>query len=101
MARYGADAPGGAAGTATVPFVDIGNRVLAEGAGIGFSPGAIQGLSLAQIASDLSEPTSPVAEAVIGAANELTAGICATTNQTPAKVCRSEGVRAAAALLGL
>jgi hypothetical protein len=101
MARYGPDAPAGAGGPATLPFVDIGNRVLAEGAGIGFSPGAIQGVSLAQIATDLSEPTSPVTEAIIGAANELTAGICAATNETPAKVCRSEGVRAGARLLGL
>jgi hypothetical protein len=88
-------------GVATLPFIDIGNRVLVEGADIGFSPGALQGVSMAQIATDLSDPTSPVAEAVIGAANELTAAVCATTNEKPTTVCRSAGVRAGAIRLGL
>jgi hypothetical protein len=95
MARYASDGSGG------LPFVDIGNRVLVEGAGIGFSPGDLQGLSMAQIGSDLSDPTSPVADAVVGAANELTAAICGSTNQKPGRVCRSAGVRAGAARLGL
>jgi hypothetical protein len=85
----------------TLPFIDIGNRVLVSGPDIGFSPGAIQGVSMAQIASDLSQPTSPVAEAVLGAANELTAAICSATSETPRKVCRSAGVRAGALRLGL
>jgi hypothetical protein len=102
MDRYGPDdAAAWSGGTATLPFVDIGNRVLVEGAGIGFSPGVIQGLSLSQIAADLSQPTSPVAEAIIGGANEITAGICASTGQSPARVCRSAGVRAGAGRLGL
>jgi hypothetical protein len=91
MKRYGT----------TPPFIDIGNRVLVEGADIGFSPGTLQGVSMGQIAADLSDPTSPVAEAIVGAANELTAAICATTGQQPASVCRSSGVRAGAVRLGL
>ena len=86
---------------ATLPFIDIGNRVLAEGAAIGFSPATLQGVSMAQIASDLSDPTSPVGQAIVGAANELTAAICATTGQRPTRVCRSPGVRAGAVRLGL
>ncbi len=105
LARYGSDPGSGAGdrstGGATLPFIDIGNRVVAEGAGIGFSPGALQGVSMAQIATDLSDPTSPVAQAVLGAANEFTAAICATTAETPARVCRSAGVRAGASRLGL
>jgi hypothetical protein len=97
MNRYGTAPDSGA----TLPFVDIGNRVLVQGPDIGFSPGDLQGDSMAQIASDLSMATSPVAEAVLGAANELTAGICATTNEEPTKVCRSPGVRAGARRLGL
>jgi hypothetical protein len=85
----------------TLPFVDIGNRLLAQGADIGFSPGTMQGLSMQQIAADLSVPTSPVAQSVLGAANSLTAGICATTGGKPGPVCRSAGVRAAAGRLGL
>jgi hypothetical protein len=95
MQRY--DPPGGT----TLPFLDIGNRVLVTGGNIGFSPGAIEGVSMAQIGSDLSEPTSPVAEALLGAANELTAAICSATAETPRTVCRSLGVRAGALRLGL
>jgi uncharacterized protein DUF929 len=101
MNRYDTGAGATSGGAATLPFIDIGNRVLVEGADIGFSPGALQGVSMAQIATDLSEPTSPVAEAVIGAANELTAAVCATTNEQPTRVCRSAGVRAGAIRLGL
>jgi hypothetical protein len=84
-----------------LPFVDIGNRVLIEGAGIGFSPGTLQGISLGQIATDLSDPTSPVAQAVLGGANEISAAICATDGARPRSVCRSPGVRAGALRLGL
>ena len=101
MARYAGAGGPGSTGGATLPFVDIGNRVLIEGAGIGFSPGAIEGLSMDQIAADLSQPTSPVAVAVIGAANEIAAAVCASTGQAPAPVCRSAGVHAGAARLGL
>lgn len=99
MTRYGPVA--GSDGAVTLPFIDIGNRVIIEGADIGFSPGALQGVSMAQVATDLSDPTSPVAQAILGAANELTAAVCATTGETPARVCRSAGVRAGAARLGL
>jgi thiol-disulfide isomerase/thioredoxin len=105
MRRYGSDpASGSGAGVgagATLPFVDIGNRVLIEGAAIGFSPGTLQGLSMAQVAADLSDPTTPVAEAVLGAANEITAAVCTTTGGKPGSVCSSPGVRAGALRLGL
>ncbi len=109
MKRYGSDpfsGPGSATATgpgtgASLPFIDIGNKLLIEGAGIGFSPGLLQGLSMAQIATDLSDPTSPVAQAIVGAANQITAAICSTTGQAPARVCRSSGVRAGANRLGL
>jgi hypothetical protein len=99
MRRYGPEA-GGVPGT-TMPFVDIGNRLVIEGAGIGFSPGTLQGLSMGQIATDLSEPTSDVAQAVLGAADEVTAAICTTTGEAPARVCATPGVRAGATRLGL
>ncbi len=99
MRRYSPDS--GAGPGPTLPFVDIGNRLLIEGAGIGFSPGTLQSLSMGQIATDLSQPTSPVAEAVLGAANELTAAICSATGEKPAQLCRTAGVRAGAIRLGL
>lgn len=88
-------------GTGTLPFVDVGNRLVVSGAGIGFSPGVLQGRSMAQVADDLSDPTNSDARAVLGAANKLSAAICATTGGKPASVCRSPGVRAGASRLGL
>jgi hypothetical protein len=98
MTRYG-----GAQGDsgATEPFIDIGNRVVMEGAGIGFSPAILEGLTMGQIADDLTEPTSPVAQAVLGTANEITAAVCLGTGEKPGNVCRSAGVRAGRARLGL
>jgi hypothetical protein len=56
---------------------------------------------MAQVADDLSDPTNSDARAVLGAANKLSAAICATTGGKPASVCRSPGVRAGASRLGL
>jgi thiol-disulfide isomerase/thioredoxin len=84
-----------------LPFVDVGDRLVESGAGLGFSPGVFQGLSMAQVATDLGQPQSPVAQAVLGAANRLTAAMCAVTGDRPAAVCSSAGVRAGAARLGL
>jgi hypothetical protein len=95
MERYGSGP------ATTLPFVDIANRVVIEGADIGFSPGVLEKVPLDQIAADLSVPTSPVAQAVLGAANELTAAICAATGGRPRDVCQTSGVRAGASRLGL
>jgi hypothetical protein len=89
------------AGNGTLPFVDVGNRYVISGAGVGFSPGVLQGSSMAQIATDLSDPTSPVTQSVAGAANVLSAAICQLTGSQPAAVCSSPGVRAGAHRLGV
>jgi hypothetical protein len=88
-------------GNGTLPFVDVDNRLVVSGAGVGFSPGVFQGLSMAQVASDLSSPSSADTQAVLGAANRLTAAICAATGGKPASVCTSTGVRAGATRLGM
>ena len=88
-------------GTGTFPFVDVDNRLVVSGSGIGFSPGVLQGKSMSQIASDLSNPTSADTQAVLGAANTLSAEICAATGGRPVAVCTSPGVRAGASRLGL
>ena len=56
---------------------------------------------MAQIADDLSDPTNSDTQAVLGAANELSAAICAATGGKPVSVCTSPGVRAGASRLGL
>ncbi|HLX46726.1 MAG TPA: DUF929 family protein [Streptosporangiaceae bacterium] len=53
-----------------LPFVDIGNRYLALGAQ--YEPTLLSGLTWKQIAAGLSNPGSPVAQAIDGAANTIT-----------------------------
>jgi hypothetical protein len=76
------------------PFVDIGNRYLVPQAQ--YIPSALAGLSWAQVAADMRDPSSPVGQDIDGAANMITAAICKLTHGQPAAVCSSAGVRAAA-----
>ncbi len=75
------------------PLLDVGNRYVLNGAS--FTPGVLVGLSQDQIAGDLTSPLSPLTQAVVSAANEITASICAVDGQKPATVCDSRGVEAA------
>jgi len=88
-------------GTGTVPFVDVANRLVVSGAGIGFSPGVFQGKTMSQVADDLSDPTRADTEAVLGEANLLSAVICAADVDKPHAVCNSPGVQAGTRQLGL
>jgi thiol-disulfide isomerase/thioredoxin len=83
--------------TGSIPFLDIGNKYVM--AGSSFDPRILQGKTHAQIAAALADPNSPIAQAVDGSANTITAAICNTTKQQPANVCNSAGVTAAAAEL--
>jgi Domain of unknown function (DUF929) len=56
-----------------VPFLDIGNRYIL--AGVQYNPQVLAGLSAAQIASQLSNPSSPVAQAIDGSADMIIAAI--------------------------
>jgi hypothetical protein len=85
FARYG----GG-----SIPFVDIGNRYLLPQ--VQFVPSVLAGLSWTQVAAAMRDPASPVAKAIDGAANVITAAICTLTHGQPGGVCRSAGVKAAA-----
>jgi Domain of unknown function (DUF929) len=79
------------------PFIDIGNKYVITGPL--FDPGVLKGLTWAQIAADLHSPSSPVAQAVNGAANLITAAICKMTNGQPGSVCTSAAVTKASAAL--
>jgi hypothetical protein len=71
-----------------VPFVDFGNKYVITGPS--YDPGVLAGLSWATIAADLSNPNSPVAKAIDGTANYITAAICkGMTGNQPASVCTS------------
>jgi thiol-disulfide isomerase/thioredoxin len=79
------------------PFVDIGNRYLVPQAQ--YPPSALAGLTWAQVASAMRDPSSPIARDIDGAANMITAAICKLTHGQPASVAASAGVRAASASL--
>jgi hypothetical protein len=77
----------------TFPLLDIANHYVQVGAS--FSPTVLDGLSQSQIADDLAYPASPVTQAVVASANEITAAICTVTGQRPTAVCNARGVLAA------
>jgi hypothetical protein len=71
----------------SIPFIDFGNKYLTIGSN--YSPVVLSRLSWAQIAADLSNPSSKVARAVDGTANYLTAALCRLTHDEPAAACTS------------
>lgn len=88
--------PGGQTG---YPFLDIDNKVLITAPS--YDPQVLSGLTQQQVAADLSNPNSPVTQAIVGTANYMTAGICSVTGQQPAAVCSVGGVTKAAKAMGL
>ena len=97
LRRY--DAADGAG--AILPFLDVGNRLILVGDAIGYSPGLLHGMDVAAVATALGDPTSPVARAVLGLADDITAVICAEDGKKPAAVCGDPSTTLAAAHLGL
>jgi Domain of unknown function (DUF929) len=79
---------------AALPFVDIGNRYFLPQ--VQYVPSVLAGMSWAQISAAMRDPSSAAGKAIDGAANVITAAICAVTHGQPGGVCRSAGVRAAA-----
>jgi len=70
-----------------IPFIDFDNKYLIIGAS--YDPGLLSGLSWSTVATDLSHPSSPVAQAIDGTANYITAAICKMTGNQPASACTS------------
>jgi hypothetical protein len=67
------------------PFIDFGNKY--EVSGASYNPQVLSGKTWAQIAAALSDSSSPIAQAVNGTANYLTAAICSMTGNKPATAC--------------
>jgi hypothetical protein len=80
-----------------IPFLDIAGRYASSGAS--YNPEVLAGKTQQQIAQALADPASPIAKAVDGSANLLTALVCQATGQQPAPVCTSAGVQQAAQAL--
>ncbi|MGO8961613.1 MAG: DUF929 family protein [Streptosporangiaceae bacterium] len=96
MAKY--DAPPYITSTnEPFPFVDIGNQYVVSGSQ--YVPGDLAGLTWAQVAAGIRNPSSTVGKDIGGAANTITAAICKITKNAPAAVCSSAGVKAAAGSL--
>jgi Domain of unknown function (DUF929) len=69
-----------------IPFIDFGNHYMISG--VSYDAGVLDGLSWSTIATDLSNPNSAVAKAVLGTANYITAAICkGLTGNQPASAC--------------
>jgi hypothetical protein len=71
--------------TSSVPFVDFGDRSVIVGAS--FDPLVLQQQTWSQIAAALRNPASPAGQAILGAANYMTAAICQLTGDEPATAC--------------
>jgi hypothetical protein len=78
----------------SVPAIDVGGRYGFVGSS--YSPQTLIHVSWLQIARVLANPDNPLARAIDGQANTLTAAICATTKGLPVDVCSSAGVVAGA-----
>jgi thiol-disulfide isomerase/thioredoxin len=79
------------------PFIDFGNKYVIKAPS--YDPLTLKGLTWSQVAADLKNPSSTVAQNVDGAANLITAAICKMTNGQPGSVCSSSGVTKASAHL--
>jgi len=74
------------------PFVSFGNKLVMKGPI--YDAAVLQGKSWSQIAAVLKDPTSPITQSVVGAANYITGAICKMTNNQPSSVCSSAAVTA-------
>jgi hypothetical protein len=82
-----------------IPFIDFGNRYLENGAFL--SPAILSGMSQAQIAQSLRNPSASPGQVILAGANFYSAIICDLTNERPESVCKMPVVRRAAATLKL
>jgi hypothetical protein len=86
-------------GPDTFALTDVADKYVLSGSS--YSPAVLDGLSQDQIAGYLGTPAAPLTQAVVTAANEISATICAVDGKKPGAVCQSKGVQAAAELLKL
>ena len=78
---------------ATVPFIAAGGRYLITQHM--YDPSLLAGKTADQIATAVSDPSTPIARGIDGAANVITAALCTLTAGQPGAVCTRTGVQAA------
>ncbi len=76
----------------SIPFVDFANQGVVSGAS--YSPQILAGKTADQIAAALSDPASPITQAIGGTANAFTTLLCQLTNGQPGAVCTSAAATA-------
>jgi Domain of unknown function (DUF929) len=74
------------------PFIAFSSKLVLKGPI--YDAAVLQGKSWSQIAAALKDPTSPIAQSVLGAANYITGAICKMTSNQPSGVCSSAAVQA-------
>jgi len=84
-------------GSTGYPFIDFGNKVVLTSPS--YNPQVLAGMTWAQVAAALHNPSSAVAQGALGSANLITASICKMTGGKPGDVCTSAGVVAASKAL--
>jgi hypothetical protein len=72
------------------PFIDFGNQFLINSPL--YDPAVLAGLSWQQVSEQMRNPSSQVAQGVLGAANYITAAICKMTGNSPSNVCSASAV---------
>ena len=87
--KYDTTTSDGVTGTG-YPFIDFGNKAIITAPL--YDPAVLKGLTWAQVAATLNDPSSSVAKAVDGTANYITAAICKMTGNKPGSVCTSAAV---------
>lgn len=81
----------------SIPFIAMFGSYVSQGAS--YSPDLFKGMTHAQVAAAMQDPSTDVAKSVDGMANVFSAIICKATDGQPGEVCSSSGVQAAAAKL--
>jgi len=81
------------------PFLDIGNVLVVTSPS--YDPALLAGLTQSEVVAKLANPNDQVTQAIVGAANDLTAALCSLTGQQPASVCSVHAIVQAAAALHL
>lgn len=75
----------------SIPFLDMGGQFIVSGSS--YDPSVLKGRTWESIATDLNNPSSPTAQAILGTANVLTAAICSGLGQTTEPACATPAVQ--------
>jgi len=70
-----------------IPFIDVGGTYVQIANLAPYGPQQLAGMTWAQVAAALRDPSSAVAQSLDGSANYLTAEICTLTGNQPASAC--------------